>query len=166
MLKRPSRTPKRVWITIYMLSCAYNAMLKGTEVQEQPPSSYKNRRKNISSTFQMETDRCRSLCSCSITWRTHSSSSSRHPSRTDAHRPSSWSYTCRPPLVPFVRWWERLGGLYPNGGIPFPGGEHNDFIQKLIDASDQVLPVLGFIGDVMEHLWARETPCRKGSCFL
>lgn len=60
------------------------------------------------------------------------------------------------PLLPFIRRRKRLGGLYPDGWIPFPRGEHNDFIQKLIDASDQVLPVLGFIGNVVEHLQGKE----------
>lgn len=59
-------------------------------------------------------------------------------------------------LLPFIWRRKRLGGLYPDGRIPFPWGEHDDFIQKLIDASDQVLPVLGFIGNVVEHLQGKD----------
>lgn len=69
-------------------------------------------------------------------------------------------------LLPFIWRWKRLGGLYPNSWIPFPRGEHNDFIQKLINASDQVLPVLGFIGNVVEHLQGKERLHTAKLCIL
>lgn len=69
-------------------------------------------------------------------------------------------------LLPFIWRRKRLGGLYPNGWIPFPGGEHNDFIQKLINASDQVLPVLGFIGNVMEYLQGKERRHVEKGCIF
>ena len=51
-----------------------------------------------------------------------------------------------------------LGGLYPDGGVPLPGGQDRHLVQELVDAGHQVGAVLGLVRYVMEHL-------HKRSCF-
>ena len=45
-----------------------------------------------------------------------------------------------------------LRRLYPNAGVPLAGREHGDCVQELVDAGQQVLALLGFVGNVVEHL--------------
>ena len=45
-----------------------------------------------------------------------------------------------------------FGGLYADGGVPLPRGQHRHLVQELIDPSDQVVTVFSFVGDVMENL--------------
>lgn len=53
---------------------------------------------------------------------------------------------------PLVWGWQRLGRLYPDVRVPFSRGEDDDLIQELFNACQQVLSVLGFVGNIMEDL--------------
>ena len=59
--------------------------------------------------------------------------------------------------LPLVCGGDGLGRLYPNVRVPLPWRQDDDLIQELLDAGQQVLPVLGLVGDVVEHL-APQTP--------
>ena len=48
-----------------------------------------------------------------------------------------------------------LGGLYPDGGVPLPGGQDRHLVQELVDSSHQVGAVLGLVRHVVEHLEKR-----------
>jgi hypothetical protein len=45
-----------------------------------------------------------------------------------------------------------FGGLYADGGVPLPRGQDGHLIEELIDPSDQIGTIFGFVGDVMENL--------------
>ena len=53
---------------------------------------------------------------------------------------------------PFVLGGQRLGRLYPDVGVPLARRQDDDLIQELVNTGQQVLPVLCFVGDVMENL--------------
>lgn len=65
--------------------------------------------------------------------------------------PQGWlqPHISHPPLLSRGHFF---GWLDPNVGVPLAGWQHNDFIQKLIDASDQVFSIPGFVGNVAEEL--------------
>lgn len=48
-----------------------------------------------------------------------------------------------------------FGRLYSDGGVPLPGRQHCHLVEKLIDACHQVIPVFGFICNIMENLLSR-----------
>lgn len=48
-----------------------------------------------------------------------------------------------------------FGRLYSDGGVPLSGGQHRHLVQKLVDASHQVVPVFGLVSDIMENLGRR-----------
>lgn len=58
---------------------------------------------------------------------------------------------------PLVGGRQRLGRLYPDVRVPFSRGEDDDLIQELFNARQQVLSVLGFVGNIMEDLpWEKQ----------
>ncbi len=57
--------------------------------------------------------------------------------------------------LPCVCWGNFFGGFYANFGVPFSRWKHNHLIQKLINASNQILSVPGFIGYITEELWIK-----------
>ena len=52
--------------------------------------------------------------------------------------------------------WDALWGLDADAGVPFARGQHGDLIQELVDPRQQVVPVFGLVGDVMENLQMTE----------
>ena len=42
--------------------------------------------------------------------------------------------------------------LYPDGGVPLSWREDGDSVQELVQSRQQVIPLLGLVGHVMEHL--------------
>lgn len=62
-----------------------------------------------------------------------------------------------PPFTysPLVCRGHLLGGLDSDIWVPFSRRKDDDLIQKLVDASDQILPIAGFIGHVAEELAVR-----------
>lgn len=54
--------------------------------------------------------------------------------------------------LPFIWGWQGFWRLYPDGRIPFSRREDDDLIQKLVNASKEILSVLGFVRNFMEDL--------------
>lgn len=55
-------------------------------------------------------------------------------------------------VQPFVRGGESFRRLYSDGGVPLSWGKHYHLIEELVNTSQQVLSVLGFVSNVMEDL--------------
>lgn len=56
------------------------------------------------------------------------------------------------PHPPLLSRGHFFGGLDADVGVPLAGWEHDDLVQELVDAGDQVLPVPGLVGNVAEEL--------------
>lgn len=56
---------------------------------------------------------------------------------------------------------DALGGFDADAGVPFAWRQHRDLVQELVDAGEQVVPVLRLIGYVVENLQMEQRRLRK-----
>lgn len=75
-----------------------------------------------------------------------------------APAPPNLPHGSHPPLLSRGHFF---GWFNPNVGIPLSGWQDDDFIQELVDASDQVFSVPGFVGNITEELEGEEVSARE-----
>ena len=75
----------------------------------------------------------------------------------ELHHLSIGEGRCTFEVFPAHLWGDLLGGLYPDTGVPLSRGENCDLIQELVYPRQQVVPVLGMVGHIMENLHIQYT---------